>query len=91
MNGDVQWVVGLGVSLWTAYTVAMVAAFRNLASRLSSGDKDLHNRIDEVKEKYVRRDDLDNHIMRLETGIRDIKDEQRQNHKQVMEFLSSQR
>lgn len=35
---------------------------RNLVNKIDTGDADLHHRINEVREKYVRRDDLDQHL-----------------------------
>ena len=38
---------------------------------------------------YVRRDDLDNHIQRLDDNIRDMRHEFRDSHKQVIEAIRS--
>lgn len=91
MDPELKWAVGIALTLSTTFTVTIIASFRSLAFRISQGNKDLHTRVDDVKEKYVRRDDLDGHILRIESGIRDLKDENRENHKQVMEILASRK
>lgn len=91
MDPELKWVIGIAVTLSIVFTTSILGAFRSLASRISQGNKDLHARVDAVKENYVRRDDLDDHIRRIESGIRDIKEDNRQNHKQVMDFLASQK
>lgn len=91
MDPELKWAIGVAVTLSTAFTATIIASFRSLAFRISQGNKELHTRVDDVKEKYVRRDDLDGHILRIESGIRDLKDENRENHKQVMEILASRK
>lgn len=83
-----KWLLGLGVSLCVTFATALIAAFRNLANRVSLGDRDLHQKIDQVKDRYVRRDDLDGHLDRVDRNVREIKDEIRENHRQVLEALS---
>jgi uncharacterized protein (DUF927 family) len=90
MEADLRWFIGIAVSVSLALVGAIITAFRNLAGRISTGDRELHNRIDEVKEKYVRRDDLDGHIGRLDQNVREIREEMRENHRQVLEAIRKQ-
>ncbi len=61
--------------------VAMVGGFivrdRMVARVISEGDGKLHARIDRVKDEYVRRDDLSDHIVRIEKSVDAMKEEQR--------------
>ncbi|GGA23840.1 hypothetical protein [Neptunicoccus cionae] len=91
MESDLKWVIGLGISLGVTFATALIASFRNLAGRVSNGDRDLHKRIDNVKDNYVRRDDLDGHIQRLDGNVRDLREEMRENHKQVIAALTVKR
>ena len=50
---DLKWLLGL----LATFAVTLIAAFRHLAGKVSAGDATLHGKIDDVKEKYVRRDD----------------------------------
>jgi predicted heme/steroid binding protein len=84
MDGDLKWVIGIAVSMVLAFGTAMVGAFRNVSAKIAN----LHGRVDDVKEKYVRRDDLDGHIQRLDGNVRDLREEMRENHRQLLEVLS---
>lgn len=84
MEADLRWVIGVAVSLTVTLVTAVIAAFRNLANRISTGNRDLHKRVDDVKDKYVRRDDLDGHITRIERNLQEIRDENRENHRQLL-------
>jgi hypothetical protein len=88
MEADLKWVIGVGVSLTVTLVTAIIAAFRNLANRISTGNRDLHKRVDDVKDKYVRRDDLDGHITRIERNLQEIRDENRENHRQLLEAVT---
>ena len=70
----IMWVVGIGVTVLTFVGSALFAARRADAGKFAA----LHTRIDEVKDKYVRRDDLDGHIRSLETQVGQLREEQRQ-------------
>lgn len=88
MEADLRWVIGVAVSLTVTLVTALIAAFRNLANRISTGNRDLHKRVDDVKDKYVRRDDLDGHITRIERNLQEIRDENRENHRQLLEAVT---
>ncbi len=60
---------------------AMIGGFivrdRMVARAITDGDGNLHARIDKVKDEYVRRDDLSDHIVRIEKSVDAMKEEQR--------------
>jgi len=87
MEADLKWLVGIAVSLSVSIIMAFIGGFRNLASRISTSNRELHQRVDDVKEKYVRRDDLDGHLQRIDENVRDIRDEMRENHRQLLEAV----
>lgn len=89
MSDELKWIIGIGLTVSLTFVTALITAFRNLAGRVSTGDRDLHKRIDDVKDKYVRRDDLDGHIKRLESSVKDLRKEMRENHQQMMAALTS--
>jgi hypothetical protein len=84
MDGDLKWVIGLAVSMALAFGTIMIGAFRNVSAKIA----ELHSRVDDVKERYVRRDDLDGHILRIDQNVRDLRDETRANHKEIIQALS---
>lgn len=72
---DIKWIIGTAVTVSIAYTIALIGAFRNLSSRISHGDGDLHKRVDRVKDDYVRRDDLNSHLDRMDKNVEKLRDE----------------
>ena len=85
MDGDLKWVIGIAVSMVVSFGGIMITTFRNMSAKIA----ETHDRIDDVKEKYVRRDDLDGCIMRIDQNIRDLRDEMHANHKEIIRALSS--
>lgn len=87
MDPDLKWVIGIGVSLVTFFAGALVGAFRNLTGRITRNTAELHQKIDTVKDTYVRRDDLETNLRRIDANIRDMRQEFRDGHKQVIEAV----
>lgn len=86
MDSDLKWAIGIAVTMIMAFGGIMVGTFRNVSMKIAG----LHGRVDEVKEKYVRRDDLDGHINRIDTNLRELREETRQNHREMMQVLAQQ-
>jgi hypothetical protein len=63
-----KWVIGV---VLTAGGL-IIAGFYRLGSKMSGQHTTLHKRIDDVKDKYVRRDDFDKHITRLEATLQHV-------------------
>ncbi len=69
------WTAGIAITILAAQgTLLRWVIVRLREDRESSHQRDaeLHHRINEVKDGYVRRDDLMAHIGRLETGQADM-------------------
>jgi uncharacterized protein YlxW (UPF0749 family) len=77
MNEDWQWVVG---SIFAVVT--MVGGFimrdRQVAKQIKDGDDRLHDRINRVRDDYVRRDDLHTQITRLDDSIKEMRKEMKE-------------
>lgn len=58
MEDWIKWGVGLAFAALTAVVGYMANAHKTLAAKQSEDVKGLHAKIDDVKEKYVRRDDF---------------------------------
>jgi hypothetical protein len=65
-----EW-VSFGFSLFGVIALVF-GAFWRFNSVIGGKISHLHARIDDVKDKYVRRDDLTGHIERFESGQRDL-------------------
>jgi len=49
-----------------AHTQAITGAKEDMAREIKSGIDPLHERVNRVRDEYVRRDDLDGHLVRLD-------------------------
>lgn len=87
MDPDLKWVIGIGVTVITFIIGLIAGSFRNLAGRITNNTAALHKRIDTVKDTYVRRDDLESHLQRIDSNIRDLRQEMREGHQQVIEAV----
>lgn len=91
MDGDLKWVIGIVVSLTVTFATTLIAAFRNLANRITANNRELLGRIDEVKDNYVRRDDLNGHIDRIDRNLSELREETRENHRQLLAAITRER
>ena len=96
MHDDIQWLIGILASAFVAFAGMLFVAFRNLSTKWTTSTAALHHKIDDVKEKYVRRDDLNHHIGRIDTIVKEVRDEQkalgeeqRRQHLKVLEAIAT--
>ncbi|ASV84074.1 hypothetical protein CES85_4866 [Ochrobactrum quorumnocens] len=68
-------------------TVALIATFRSLSASIKAGDDQLHERVNRVRDEYVRRVDLDDHIKQLRVGMKEMRDETREGLKETNKRL----
>ncbi|PRA48156.1 hypothetical protein CQ062_22385 [Ochrobactrum sp. MYb68] len=78
MGDDIKWLIGLATGLGGTFTVALIATFRSLSSSIREGDNQLHERVNRVRDEYVRRVDLDDHVKQLRDSVRELRDETRE-------------
>lgn len=92
--GGVDWSVIIGfVGLIVVIVGAVIARDRAITNTIhtnheaalkesNDGDDKLHSRINDVRETmtngYVRRDDLDGHLQRIEKGVTELRTEMRE-------------
>jgi len=76
-SGDLATIIGLGGTL-IGIIVAIVAQYRATADKIQKGDDALHDRINRVRDEYVRRIDLDGHLARLDTSVKELREETRE-------------
>lgn len=73
-----EFLTALGIIL--TFSGLLIAAFRHLRGAVETHRKDtsvkiseMHKKIDDVKEKFVRKDDMQGHIDRWERGIESLR------------------
>lgn len=69
---------GIAVTMFVFFGGMLFSAFNNLSSRIKTGDDVLHDRLNRVRDDYVRRSDLDGHIQRLDNNVKDLREELRE-------------
>jgi hypothetical protein len=92
---ELRWLFGVAVTTVVAIATIVIGAFRSLSGRMDRndgelrhaikvGDDGLHERINRVKDEYVRRVDLDQRLQHFQeiqaeirTDIKAIRDWQR--------------
>lgn len=73
MDETTKWLIGV---LFGGFS-AVAAYARHVATKIETGDDELHHRINQVRDEYVKRVDLDAHISRVESRLRDTREELR--------------
>lgn len=85
MGDDWKWMIGIAVTLTLGWGSLLAGAFWRLVSmirrvedEMDNSSKELHARINRVREDTVQKSDLDGHLMRLSTDMREMRKEQRE-------------
>lgn len=90
--------IGVGVSASLGLLSLLIAAFNRLAgridrsgadlrSKIDTGHAELHARVNKVKDEYVRRDDLDRHMVRIDGNVNELRREISAAHKDTNDRL----
>ncbi|MDK4729348.1 hypothetical protein [Rhizobium phaseoli] len=79
MEENVKWILGFLLSL----IVAGTSYARYVSNMIKAGDENLHHRINQTRDEYVKRVDLDAHISRVESRMRDLREELRADIKDI--------
>jgi len=98
VNDDLRWLIGTAITLATFFGGALIASFRSLShaqktaedrlgAAIKDGDDQLHERINRVRDEYVRRVDLDGHVSQLREGMKELKDENRESTREMNKRL----
>lgn len=87
MGEETKWLLGLLSGGVLTVGGVMIAAFNRLADRITAGDNVLHGRVNDVREEYVRRVDLDNQLTRIDVQFRELKSEMREQHRDTQQRL----
>lgn len=77
---DLRWIIGIAVTAVVAVGTMLAAAFRNLSGHINAQVAVLHGRVNKVKDDYVRRDDLDKHLARIDGNVNELRREIRESH-----------
>ena len=82
----IQWIVATGISI-AVLVGGMIMRDRQVMKAIAEGDAELHHRINEVKDSYVRRDDLNGHMNTIEESVKAMRVEQRATNSRIDNLL----
>lgn len=77
MSDEIKWLVGAVLAV-VSMLGGVIVRDRQVSKSIKDGDDALHERINRVRDDYVRRSDLDGHILRLSNDMREMRVEQRE-------------
>lgn len=98
VDENFRWVLGIAVTLMVVLLTGLIAAFRYYGGRVSTTAKDIHSKIDrtksdlqneikEVRQQYVRRDDFDGSLVRLDTRMSSLEKRVDVGHKEIRDDM----
>lgn len=76
MSSEAWQILGFAVAAVTMIG-GLIIRDRQIFAEIKKGEAELHERINNVQEKYVRRDDLNGHIESMQHAISEVRNEQR--------------
>ncbi|TGP93851.1 MULTISPECIES: hypothetical protein [unclassified Mesorhizobium] len=81
-GSDLAALIGIAGTI-VGIIVAIVASHRTTGDKIQKGDDALHERINRVRDEYVRRVDLDSHMVRIETNVKELREEGREGTREI--------
>lgn len=84
MEEDLKWIIGIEVTVTLAWGSILIGAFwkllgmiRRVEEDMDKKEKELHSRINRVREETVQKSELDGHLQRLGSDMREMRQEHR--------------
>lgn len=71
MDVDPGWIIA-AAGAFAAIVGGLIARDRYVLRLITQGDDKLHERINRTRDEYVRRDDLDHHVLRLDASVQSL-------------------
>jgi hypothetical protein len=89
MPDDIKWLIGTASALFLSIGGLVAGVMTRITTRMEKGDDRLHERINRVRDEFVRRDDLDGHMARVDRALTEMRDSQAKIHDMLLEVLTS--
>lgn len=84
-----RWLIGIEITVALTLVGALLAAFYRLTDAIRKGDDALHERVNDVRDQYVRQSDLDGHMARIDGSMRDLRSDMKEQHRDTQLRLDS--
>ncbi|MCE7026440.1 hypothetical protein [Jiella avicenniae] len=88
MGEELRWIIGAAFAL-IGLIGGFIARDRQLTSTIKMGDDVLHDRINRTRDEYLRRDDFNAHMGRIETTVSELRHELRDTRRETNERLDA--
>lgn len=86
MSEELKWVIGAAISL-LGLLGGYIARERQLLKLIKDGDDEISKRLTRVQAEYVRKEDLNGHIIRLEQSIDAMRNDFRETNRRIDSLL----
>lgn len=63
---DLRWAIGIAVTAWLGMAGIIIGVFRSMSGKIDKVNDALHERVNRVRDEYVRRVDLDDRLKHLQ-------------------------
>lgn len=84
-----RWFIGIEITVAVAFASALLAAFYRLSDAIKKGDNALHERVNDVRDQYARRSDLDGQMTRIDGSMRDMRADMKEQHRDTQRRLDT--
>lgn len=84
MDDDLKWLIGVALTLAVFVGTTLRVMFVNLSAKIAKS----HERIDKVKDDYVRRDDLDARLAPISQQLTELRGDLRDHNDRVVTALA---
>lgn len=84
MDDDLKWIIGAALTIAVFVGTTIRVMFVNLSAKIAK----THERIDDVKDNYVRRDDLDARLEPISQQLTEIRGDLRNHNDRVISALA---
>lgn len=83
MLDEIRWLIGAVMTLITVIG-GIVVRDREVMRKIDDGDARLSERITKVQTEYARKEDLTDHVLRVEQSVESMRNELREDRKSVV-------
>ncbi|MDH7790743.1 hypothetical protein [Ochrobactrum sp. AN78] len=88
MSDEWRWFLDTDVQVVGFCISTLIVAFRILSKAIKDGDDELHHRINQVRDEYVRRVEFDAHFDLLREDVRELREDLKGTNKRLDQLMS---
>ncbi len=86
MSDEIRWLIGAVFGLMAAIG-GIIARDREVIRKINEGDERLSERITKVQTEYARKEDLTDHVLRVEQSVESMRNELRETGRRIDSLL----